>query len=59
MTRRQLEKLGQAEDLLLELYYQLRNTYGHGKEVKRLDTILGKVNELKYVEGPKRDGNLI
>lgn len=59
MTERQMRQLLLAEDILLELYGQLRGKRGHAVEAKRLDTILGKVNDLKYVKGPKRDASLI
>lgn len=59
MTERQMTKLLLAEDILLELYTQLRDKRGHANEAKRLDVILGKVNNLKNMKGPKRDVNLI
>lgn len=59
MTRRQLEKLGQAEGLLFDLHQQLKGSYGHAEEAKRLGSILGKLNNLKTMKGPKRDGDII
>lgn len=59
MTERQMTKLLLAEDILLELYGQLKGKRGHTDEAKRLDVILGKVNNLKNMKGPKRDANLI
>lgn len=59
MTERQMRQLLLAEDILLELYGQLRDKRGHMDEAKRLDVILGKINNLKYVKGPKRNVNFI
>jgi hypothetical protein len=59
MTERQMTKLLLAEDILLELHEQLKGTWGHGTETKRLDTILRKLNELKGMKGPKRNVNFI
>lgn len=54
MTREQMEKISNAEDLLNEVYWELQEDKGHAKMVKRLDTILGKIYNLKYCEEVKR-----
>ena len=53
MTREQLEKIQQAEDELLSVFWDIREERGHKKMAKRLDTILGKINDLKYCEEVK------
>ena len=50
MTARQLEKLEKAEDILTDLYCELRDHRGSAKEAKRLDVILGKIYNLKFVK---------
>ena len=54
MTREQMEKISKAEDILLDLYWDIKDEKGHSKMAKRLDTILGKVYNLKYFEEVNR-----
>lgn len=55
MTRHDIERLENAESELTVLYWDLRDPFPYKmdsddtKIVKRLDTILGKLNELKYL----------
>ena len=46
MTEKQLEKLLEAEEILITLYNEIRDTKGMKREAKRLDTILSKIYNL-------------
>ncbi len=50
ITREQLELIEEAEDILIEVYKQLNEQRGSKREAKRLDTILGKIYNLKHTE---------
>lgn len=54
MTREQMEKITHAEILLLDVYWDIQDEKGHSKMAKRLDTILGKIYNLKYCEEVKK-----
>lgn len=54
MTREQLEQIEHAEDILNALFWDIRDERGHAKMAKRLDTILGKIYNLKYCEEVER-----
>jgi len=43
-----IETLNHAEDELLRLYWEIRDECGYSGIAKKLDTILGKVYNLKY-----------
>ena len=45
MTDRQIEKLLKAENILNELYWELKENHQE-REAKRVDTINGKIYEL-------------
>ena len=49
MNKSQLEKLEQAEDILNDVYFQIRDEKGLSKQAKRLDTILSKLYQLKHL----------
>lgn len=42
-----MDKLEQAEELLTTLYWQMMDNHDDIKQCKRLDTILGKIRELR------------
>lgn len=46
---RLVEKIQHAEDLLDEVYWAIRDDRELKKHAKRLDTITGKVYELKHL----------
>ena len=46
-NRQMVETMQHAEDELLYLYWEIRDRYGYSKEAKKLDSILGKVYNLK------------
>ncbi len=46
MTQQQLERLLEAEEILISLYNELREEKGMQREAKRLDTILSKIYNL-------------
>lgn len=47
MNENTLEKLMVAEDILLDVFQEIREKRGYAKEAKRLDSILGKLNQLQ------------
>lgn len=49
MTDKQREKLNEAFDILCELYKEMKDIGCNVVEVKRLDTILGKVEQLMWL----------
>ena len=49
MTRDEMvSKIAEAEDILLEVYWDARDERGNRQIINRLETITAKVNELKY-----------
>lgn len=48
MTNEQMSRLEIAEDILTSLYWDIRDEYGCSKEAKRLDTIIGKLYNLRF-----------
>lgn len=50
MTKEHIEKLERAEDILLSLYWDIREDKSLKSESKRLDTILGKIHQLKHID---------
>lgn len=48
MTKEQIAKLEEAEDILLCLYFEIRDERGCASQAKKLDTILGKIYNLKH-----------
>ena len=49
MENKPLDKLIEAEDILLDVYYEIRDKRGYTSEAKRLDSILGKLNNLQHL----------
>lgn len=50
MTKEQRERLDQASDILLSVFWDIRDDPKCKAEAKRLDTILGKLDNLIYME---------
>lgn len=48
MTNEQMSRLEIAEDILTSLYWEIRDEHGCSKEAKRLDTIIGKLYNLRF-----------
>ena len=46
--RRVIEQLDHAENELLEAYWRIENERGFASTAKKLDTILGKLYNLKH-----------
>lgn len=50
MTKEQREKLNEAFDILCDVYKAIREERGSSREARRLDTILGKLEELMWLK---------
>ena len=46
--RRLIEQMQHAEDELIDVYWKIRDCRGYASETKKLDTILGKLYNLKH-----------
>jgi hypothetical protein len=53
MTQGQINRIKDAFDILRGVFAEIREERGHSKESKRLDTILGKLENLIYLNGQK------
>ena len=42
-------ELNKAEDIMMKVYWEIREERGYSAEAKRLDTILGKLYNLKCI----------
>lgn len=49
MTQEERERLWEAEDILMSIYWDIRDRKESQREAKRLDTILGKIYNLKHL----------
>lgn len=50
MTQEQRERMAEAYDILVGIFADLRVQRGCAAEAKRLDTILGKLENLMYLK---------
>lgn len=53
MTKEQKERIDHANDILLSVFWEIRDRRGDAA-AKRLDTILGKLDNLIYMELDKQ-----
>lgn len=49
-TRERLERIEKAENALIPLYWELKDNHESERIAKRIDTILGKLYELKKID---------
>lgn len=49
MTKEQREKINEAFDILCDVYKDLGSERGVKREAQRLDTILGKIEDLLWL----------
>lgn len=54
ITQDQLDRIIKAEDILIDVYQELREQRGSSAEAKKLDTILGKIYNLSYSKVTER-----
>ena len=50
-----IRNIEQAEDLLLEVFWDIRDERGFSKQSKRLDTILYKIDQIKHLMYEKKE----
>ena len=48
IKKEQLERLAKAEDILTDVYWDIREQKGSKEEARRVDTILGKLYNLMH-----------
>lgn len=56
ITKEQQERLEYALDILTSVYWDIREQIGSKTEARRLDTILGKLDNLAYLDHYKELG---
>lgn len=55
MTDYRIEQIVKAGDILTSLYWEMVDNKENDKEIRRLDTILGKLYQLKRLIGKEKD----